>query len=50
MCEMFKTMNREMMDLEVEGDRCSVSGCKNKYIKIEIHGNCGVALCKDHVN
>lgn len=28
---------------------CSVANCPNIYNKIETHGNCGVALCKDHI-
>ena len=49
MCEMFKSMNREMMDLEVD-DSCAVSGCNNKSIKSVIRGHCSVPVCKEHKN
>ena len=49
-CEMAKSMNREMMDLEFDDSLCAVSGCKNKYIKIVSRGYCGVPVCKEHQN
>jgi len=42
-------MNWESINTKVPEDICSVSGCKEKYIKIVQAGNVGVALCKEHL-
>jgi len=48
-CEMAKSMNREMMDLEIDDSLCAVSGCKNKAIK-SVYRGVSVPVCKEHQN
>ena len=49
-CEMARSMNDEMMSLEIDDSLCAVSGCNNKFIKLVSCGRgMSVPLCKEHL-
>ncbi len=48
-CEIARSMNDEMMMLEIDNSLCAVSGCNNKYVKIVSRG-VGVPVCKEHLH